>query len=100
MAPKGLLVESFFQDGFYVFVGVGLNEERSGTGGLQTLGGVEFAQAHDAQAGAEPLFRVRTMFEEGGDEFLGLGSGLSGPVDDAGRSPLEVFLMGFGHVLG
>ena len=99
IAPKGLLVESFFQDGLHVFVGVRLNEESSGTGGLQALGGVEFAQADDAQAGAEPLFRMGSMFEDGGDEFFGLGSCLSGPVDDAGRGPLEVFLMRFGHVL-
>jgi len=34
IAPKGLLVESFFQDGLHVLVGVRLNKESSGTGGL------------------------------------------------------------------
>ena len=44
--------------------------------------------------------KMGSIFEDSGDELLGLGSCLSGPLDDTGRGPLQVFLMSFGPVLG
>lgn len=34
------------------------------------------------------------------EQFLGLRTDRSCPLDEPGRSPFEIFLMGFGHVLG
>ena len=43
-----MLVQSVLEDRFDVLVGVGLEEERSGTGSLQTFGRIALLQAQDA----------------------------------------------------
>jgi hypothetical protein len=35
---KGLLIEALFQNGFYVFVGAGIQRKRTGAGGFESLG--------------------------------------------------------------
>ena len=34
---KGLLIDAFFQNGFYMFKGTGVQRQRSMAGGFQTL---------------------------------------------------------------
>jgi hypothetical protein len=55
----GLLVLSILQDRGDRAVGARAQGQRPGTGGIQPLGVVTFGQAEDADAGAEPLLRVR-----------------------------------------
>ena len=40
-------------------VGTGVEGQRLGAGGVQPFGAIAFAQAENANAGAEPLFRMR-----------------------------------------
>jgi hypothetical protein len=47
-AIQRLLIQSVLEDGFYVFIGVGLNEQSSGTGSFETFGSISFFQAQDA----------------------------------------------------
>ena len=56
-------------------------------------------QAHNAEAGSKALFRVGSAIHDMRDEFLRLGTVLSGPVDDPGRGPFQMPLMRLGHVL-
>ena len=93
------LVESFFQNGLHTFVEEGADGEGIGAGGFEAFLGVLLAQADDAEAGTESLLRMGFGFQDMGDEFFGIGAGLGGPADDAGGSPIEVLLVGLGHVL-
>lgn len=58
-----------------------------------------FCQAHNAEAGPEALLRVGSTLHDMRDELLCLGTVLCGPVDDPGRGPFQIPLMGLGHVL-
>lgn len=97
---KGLLVQSALEDGFDVFIGVGLKDESSGTSSLQTFGRVTFLQAEDSKTRPVSLFRMGAVLQDEGEQFLGLGANGPGPLNETGGSPLEVLLVRFGHVLG
>ena len=93
-----LLVQSVFQDGLNTFVEEAVDGEGIGAGGFETFFGVLFSQADDAQAGAETLLGMGFAFQDVGDQFFGVGSGLGRPADDSGGGPFQVLLMGFGHM--
>ena len=40
---KGLPVQSIFENGLHVLIGIGLHSQRSGAGGFETLGSVTFS---------------------------------------------------------
>ena len=94
-----LLVESVFEDGLHAFVRVPLDMECPDAGVFQPLRVIVFSQSYDAQRRSEALFRMGPVFHDSGDKLFGVGAVVSRPPDDPGRSPLEVALMGFGHVL-
>jgi hypothetical protein len=56
--------------------------------------------AQNAEAGAEPLFGMRTAGEHGGDQAFGVGPDLAGPAAEPIRRPLGVTPVGAGHVVG
>ena len=95
-----MLVQSILEDGFYVLVGVGLEGQGSGTGRFQTLWRIPFPQPQHPETGTIPLLGMGTILQDKGEQFLSLRADLSRPSDEAGGSPFEMFLMGFGHVLG
>ncbi|KPW71317.1 hypothetical protein ALQ65_00124 [Pseudomonas syringae pv. coriandricola] len=70
------------------------------TSGFQPLFAVLFAQAQDAQAGAEAVLRMDPAFEDMSDDTSGVWPGLLSPVDQSLRRPFGVFAMALGHVLG
>src|SRR5437899_274603 len=70
----------------------------AGTGRLEPQGAVALGEAQNAQARAIPLFRMRTVREDGRDERGGLRPDRACPVDEAGRRPLQMMLMGLRHV--
>ena len=93
-----LMVEAFFQDGFYMFIGTGIQRKRTSAGGFETFLRVMFGQPHNPQAGAKPLFRMTPAFENQGDQRFGPGAVFAGPGDDSGGRPFQIFLMGLGHM--
>src|SRR5271157_1208386 len=42
---------------------------------------------------------MRTVLQDEAEQFLSLRADGPCPLDETGRSPFEIFLMGFGHVL-
>jgi hypothetical protein len=98
-ALQRLLVQSVLEDGFDIFVGVGLEGQGSGTSGLQTFGTIPFFQAEDPKTRPVPLFRMRAILQDKGEQFLSLRANGPCPVDETGGSPFEVFLVRFWHVL-
>ena len=58
-----------------------------------------FAQAQDAQAGAEAVLRMDSAFEDVGDNASGVRPCLLGPADQPLRRPLGMFAVALGHVL-
>mgnify|MGYP000979694178 CR=1 FL=1 len=59
-----------------------------------------FAQAQDAQAGAEAVLWVDSAFEDVGDDTGRIRARLLSPADQPLGRPLGVFAVTFGHVLG
>ena len=57
-------------------------------------------QPHDAEAGAEALFGVRPVGEDGDDQSFGARTNRPAPVLEAFGRPLGIAAMGAGHVLG
>ena len=96
---KGLLVQVFLEDGFNAFEGVGRDSQRSGAGGFKAVWGVAFAQAHDAEAGSETLFRVGFALKDGAEEPLCIWAIFLCPLEDSGGGPLKISLVTLGHVL-
>ena len=81
-------------------VGADADGQRPGTGGLEAGGAVAAAEAEQPQAGAVALLGMRAVGEDGGDERRGLGADGLRPLDEARRRPLEMVLVGLGHVGG
>jgi hypothetical protein len=90
---KGLLVQVFLEDGFNAFEGVGRDPQRSGAGGFEAVWGVAFAQAHDAEARSEALFRMGFALEDGAEESLCVGAIFLCPLEDPGGGPLKISLV-------
>ncbi|OSR64447.1 hypothetical protein BV328_05779 [Pseudomonas syringae pv. actinidiae] len=59
-----------------------------------------FAQAQDAQAGAEAVLRMDSALEDVGDDASGVRPGLFCPADQPLWSPFGVLAVALGHVLG
>jgi hypothetical protein len=95
---KRLSVEAFLQNGFYMFIGTGIQRKRSIAGGFETFLRVMFGQSHDPQTGAKTLFRMTPTFENPGDQRFGKWAVFAGPGDYSGRSPFQIFLVGPGHM--
>ena len=57
-----------------------------------------FGQSHDPQTGAEPLLRMTPTFDNPGDQGFGMGAVFTGPGDDPGGGPFQIFLVGLGHM--
>ena len=93
-----LMVEAFFQNGFHMFIGTGIQKKGTSAGGFETFIRVMFGQSHDPQAGAEPLFRMTPAFKNQGDQRFGTGAVFAGPGDDSGGRPFQIFLVGLGHM--
>jgi len=68
-------------------------------GGLKPLGAGDLAQPHDPERRAEGLLGMRPRGDDAFDEPAGRQAGLSRPLDDVLRRPLECGLVGLGHVL-
>lgn len=64
------------------------------------LPAVLFAQAQDAQAGAEAVLRMDSAFEDVGDNASGVRPRLLCPADQPLWSPFGMFAVALGHVLG
>ena len=94
------VIEPMFEDGVDMPVGARADGDGAGAGGLQPGGPVALDEAEDAETGAVALLGVRAVGEDGLDEGGGLRAEGAGPVDEAGGGPLQVALMGFGHVGG
>lgn len=88
------------QNRFQAFVAARAQCQRSLASGFQPLFAVLFAQAQDAQAGAEAVLRMDPAFEDVGDDARRIRACLLCPVDQPLRRPLGVFAMALGHVLG
>jgi hypothetical protein len=67
---------------------------------FEPLGAEALGQAQDAEAGAIALLGMRPVGEDRLDERGRLGTDGARPVDEARRRPLEVALVGLGHVGG
>lgn len=59
-----------------------------------------FAQAQDAQAGAEAVLWVDSAFEDVGDDASSVGLRLLCPADQSLGRPLGMLTVTLGHVLG
>jgi len=44
------------------------------------------------------LFRMFTFFHNAGSQIPGVGSVFTCPLQDSGRGPFQIFLMGLGHM--
>ena len=97
---RGQAVEPVLEDRVDVTVGADADRQRPGTGGLEAGGAIAAAEAEEPQAGAVALLGVRAVGEDGGDERRGLGADGLRPLDEARRRPLEMVLVGLGHVGG
>jgi len=81
-------------------VGAGADSAGAATGLFQPRVAVAFGQPQDAQAGAVALLGVRPVGEDGFDERGGVRADGAAPGDEARGAPLQVLLMGLGHVGG
>jgi hypothetical protein len=92
------IVEAFLQNGFYMFIGTGIQRKRTSAGSFETFLRVMFGQSHDPQAGAETLFRMTPAFDNPGDQGFGMGAVFTGPGDDPGGGPFQIFPVRLGHM--
>jgi hypothetical protein len=97
---RGQPVEPVLEDRVDVAVGADADGQGAGAGGLEAGGAVAAAEAEQAQAGAVALLGMGAVGEDGGDEGRGLGADGLGPLDEARGRPLEMLLVGLGHVGG
>jgi hypothetical protein len=81
-------------------VGEAVDLESPGAGRLEAIGAVAFAQADDAETGAEALFGMRLLLEDGRDQEAGLGADGVSLALQAFVGPAGVAPMGARHVLG
>src|SRR6266403_1415492 len=72
----------------------------AGAGGFKPLGAVALGEPQDAEARAIALLGMRTVREDRLDQRGRLGADGARPIDEARRRPLEVALVGLGHVGG
>ena len=94
------LIEAVLEDGVDVAIGAGGDTARPGARGFEPRGAVALGQAQDAETGAIALLGMRPVGEDGLDEGRGLGPDRLRPADDARGRPLQMALMGLGHVGG
>jgi hypothetical protein len=83
-----------------VAIGAGLDGPRPGARRFKPRGAVALGQAQDAEAGAIVLLGMRPVGEDRLDQRGRLGADGARPVDEARRRPLEMALVGLGHVGG
>ena len=94
-----MLVESVLEDGFDVFVRVGLD-------GQSRHRRPPDVREYTASSSAGLLDRTGTPVPDGdgfpdeAEQFLGLRTDGPSPLDETGRSPFKVLLVRLGHVLG
>ncbi|VVM74897.1 hypothetical protein PS639_05432 [Pseudomonas fluorescens] len=87
------------QDRFEAFVTARAQCQRTLASGFQPLFAVLFAQAQDAQAGAEAVLRMDSALEDVGDDAGRIRACLLCPADQPLRCPLGMFAVALGHVL-
>ena len=95
---EGLVFQVVLEDGFDAPVGAGVKVQRAFAGGFQPFQSRALAQIDDAQAGAITHLWMRLAAEDFLDHLGSIGTGFSGPVNQATGGPLQVFLMGLGPV--
>src|SRR5262245_53849096 len=96
----GESIEAVLQDRIDMAIGAGLDRAGTGAGGLEPVRAIAFGEPQDPQAGAIALLRVRSIRENRGDERRGLRPDGPRPVDEARGRPLQMVLVGLGHVSG
>ena len=94
------LIEAVLEDRVDVAIGAGGDAARAGARGFQPGRAVALGQAQDAEARAIALLGMRAVGEDRLDEGRGLRADRLGPADDARGRPLQMALMGLGHVGG
>lgn len=95
---QGLAIEIVFENRFNTLIRTRSDSHGSPTSRLQTVVTIAFAQAHDAQTGAEAMLGMGTRGENGFDDLSACRAGFFGPPDETRRRPLGVVLVGLGHV--
>src|ERR1700674_2900945 len=95
-----LAVLFFFQDRAARAVGTGAEGQRLGAGSVQTFGAVAFAQAEDADAGAEPLFGMRARTQHDLEQRRSVIADCRRFALDPLMRPVTVAPMRTWHVLG
>lgn len=75
LGRQGLAVQAGPQNRLDGAVAVGAGGQGPGAGGLQALGAVAVPEAHDAQAGAEPLLGMASGHQDGLDQSGGARAG-------------------------
>ena len=83
-----------------VAVGAGSGHESPSTGGLEPFVAIALCQPQDAETRAVALLGVATFVEDGGHELARARPDARAPRDQPRRSPLQMLLVGLGHVLG
>ena len=79
-------------------IAVGAEPLGARTGRVKSVQPVDPTQAHEPEARAVPLLRMRATFEDAGDKPPRGGARLVGPPDQAGRGPFGVGAMRPRHV--
>src|SRR5262245_50735816 len=93
-------VEAVLEDRVDVAVGAGADGAGARTSLFQPRIAVPLGQAQDAQAGAVPLLRMRTISEDSFDERGSVRADGAAPGDQPRGTPLQMLLMRLGHVSG
>src|SRR5262245_1204048 len=96
----GESIEAVLQDRIDMTIGAGLDRAGAGAGGLEPPRAIALGETQDPQAGAIALLRMRTIRENCRDERRRLRPDGPRPVDEARGRPLQMVLVGLGHVSG
>src|SRR3990172_1237773 len=94
----GEAVEAVLEHGIDVAIGTGADDDRPRTGRLQPGLAIARAQPQEAEARAVALLGMRAIREDRLDEGGGLRADRARPGGEARGCPLEMPLMGLGHV--
>src|SRR5438128_2017838 len=95
---RGEPIEAVLEHGVDMPVGAGADRDGAGAGGLQARLAIPLAEPQEAEARAVALLGMRAVGENRVDEDRRLWADGAGPGDEARGGPLQVALMGLGHV--
>src|SRR5262245_22349055 len=93
-------VEAVLQDRIDMAIGARLDGTGARASGLEPLRAIALGEAQEPQARAIALLGMGPIRENRRDERRGLSADGTRPVDEAGGRPLQMMLVGLGHVRG